>query len=120
MEGFWQCISNKDKFGYRPIYRTWLECEFQGERRVNKENCEHYTRYFKLKKGWSRHYEMKEEACNGQGEESYSTGKQKPKLWKEKIVSRKDKRPEENKGESKFQRNSELGQTEDETALITF
>jgi hypothetical protein len=38
----------------------------------------------------------------------------------EKTDSRKDKRPEENKGDSKFQRNTELGQNEDEAALIPF
>jgi hypothetical protein len=53
----------------------WFESKFPGERIVNRENCEHYTRYSKWKKDWSTHYEMKEKACDGQGEESYSTGK---------------------------------------------
>ena len=75
MEGFWQCISNKGKFGYRPVYKTWFESKFLQERTVNKENCEHYTRNFKLKKkDCSNHYKMKEKACDGQGEELYSTG----------------------------------------------
>lgn len=36
-------------------------------------------------------------ACDGQGEESYPTSTYKPKLWKEKTQSRKDKRFDDNK-----------------------
>jgi len=42
------------------------------------------------------HYEMDGRACDGQGEESYSTSKYKPKFWKEKNESRKDKRLDDN------------------------
>jgi len=73
LEGFRQCISNKGKFGYRPVYKTRFESKFPGEKNINKENWEHYTRHFKWKKDWSSHYEMKEKACDGQ-RELYSTG----------------------------------------------